>query len=205
MLFYICFALILFRPKLLLPLFIVFYLAAAAGREYFGGALLNFVGNPLILEFLGGCLIAILPRSRLMARLSAACAIAWGIMIIVTGYEAGAYEPSQWPDALWLRLFMWGTPAFLVIYSAVQVKLNSRVWSGLSYLGDASYSAYLAHDFILIFLAMIRGVASPLAATLLAIVFSWWIAVMVHEGIEKPLLKIFRTAKAPPVREFLSA
>jgi exopolysaccharide production protein ExoZ len=204
-LFYLCFAFTLFRPKLMVPLVIALYLAAAAAREFYGGALLQFVGSPLILEFLGGCLIAILPRSRGLMWLSATCVIGWSIMIIAKGYEAGAYQPVYSGDAVWLRVFMWGTPAFLLVYFLVQVRLTGRAWKRLSYFGDASYSAYLVHDFILILLVMVSGIAPPGVATLLAIIFCWWIAVVVHEGIEKPLLKIFRSAKAAPMRAFLNA
>jgi exopolysaccharide production protein ExoZ len=204
-LFYLCFAITLLRPKLLVPLAIALYVTAAAARELYGGALLQFVGNPLILEFLGGCLIAMLPRSRTLMWLSATCAIAWSIIIIANGYEAGAYQPVYSGDAVWLRVLMWGTPAFLLVYFLTQVRLTGGAWKRLSYLGDASYSAYLVHDFILILLVMVSGIAPPGVATLLAIIFCWWIAVLVHEGVEKPLLKIFRSSKAAPVREFLSA
>jgi exopolysaccharide production protein ExoZ len=204
-LFYVCFAFTLLRPKLLMPLAFLLYLAMAAGREFIGGPFLQFAGNPLILEFFGGCLIAILPKSRVLALLSAGCAFAWAIMIIVTDYEAGAYQPVYSGDAVWLRVFMWGTPAFLLVYFAAQIRLTSRLWNGLSYLGDASYSAYLVHDFILILLVLVRGVASPIVAVPLAIVFCWLIAVLVHEGLEKPLLKLFRPARAAPAKEFLTA
>lgn len=169
------------------------------------GALLQFVGSPLILEFLGGCLIAILPRSRTMAWLSAIFAIAWGTMIIATRYESVAYQPALAGDDLWLRVFMWGVPAFLLIYSAVQLRLTGRIWNAFSYLGDTSYFAYLAQDFILILLVMLRGITPPNVTASLAIIFCWWIAVRVHEGLEKPLLKLFRPRRVAPVREFLGA
>jgi exopolysaccharide production protein ExoZ len=205
MLFYVSFALTLYRPKLLMPVAIALYLAAAAGREIRGGPLLQFVGNPLILEFLGGCLIATLPKSRILAWLSAICAIVWAVVIIVSDYEAGAYQPIYSGDAVWLRLFMWGTPAFLLVYFAAQIRLTGRIWNGLSYLGDASYCAYLVHDFILILLVLVRGIAPPAVVASLAIVFCWSIAVLVHEGLEKPLLKLFRPARAAPAKEFLVA
>ena len=205
MLFYVCVALTLYWRNLLVPIAIALYLAAVASREIYGGPLFQFVGNPLILEFLSGCLIAMLPRSRILGGLSGLCAIAWAVMIIVTRYEAGAYQPVFSGDAVWLRLFMWGTPAFLLVYFAAQIQLTARIWKGLSFLGDASYSAYLVHDFILILLVLVRGIAPPAVVAPLAILFCWLIAVLVHERLEKPLLKLFRPARATPAKEFLTA
>jgi exopolysaccharide production protein ExoZ len=204
-LFYFCFVLVLFSPKRLAPLAIGLYLAAAVGREFFGGPLLQFVGNPLILEFLAGCLIAMLPRSRTMAWLSAICAIAWGAMIIATGYEAGAHQPVLSGDTVWFRILMWGVLAFLLIYSAVHVRLTGSIWNAFSYLGDASYSAYLAHEIVLIVFFMFHDIAPPKVTASLAIISCWCIAILVHEGLEKPLLKLIRPTTAAPIKEFLNA
>jgi exopolysaccharide production protein ExoZ len=205
LLFYTCFALVLLKPKQLALLAIGLYLAAAVGRELYGNALLQFVGNPLILEFLIGCLIATLPRSEPLAWLSATCALAWGVMIVATGYEAGAHQPVMSGDAVWLRILMWGVPAFLLVYFAVQIRLTGKIWNAFSYLGDASYSAYLAHEIVLIVFVLFHDIAPPKVTTALAIISCWCVAVVVHEYLEKPLLRFFRPSTAEPTKEFVSA
>jgi hypothetical protein len=61
------------------------------------------------------------------------------------------------------------------------------------------------HDFIPILLVTLPDIASPKVATTLAVNSSWCIAVLVHEGLEKPLLELFRPRTAARVKEFLGA
>ena len=204
-LFYLCFAFALLKPKQLVPVILGLYVTAAIGREILGSPLLQFVGNPLILEFLAGCLIAFLPRSRTLAWISGICAMAWGALIFATGYEAGAHQPVLSGDAIWLRVLMWGVFAFFVIYFSVQLRLKGTIWNMLSYFGDASYSAYLVHEIVLIVFILARGLAPSKTITFLAIISCWTVAVLVHEGLEKPLSRIFRRPMVAPTKEFLAA
>ncbi len=194
-LFYICFSAVLYSPKRGMPIAVGIYIAAVFGREVLGGPVLQFIGNPMILEFLAGCLIAVLPRSRTAALLSAASAVAWGVIIVATGYEAGAHQSPFSGDAIWFRVLMWGAPAAFLVYAAVQMRLAGRVCDVLAYLGDASFSAYLIHDFVRILLVLVHDLISPVIGVLLTIVVSWLLAVILYEGLERPLLKLFRRPK----------
>src|SRR5262249_29300508 len=111
-LFYACFALVLAAPRRLAPVAIGTYALAMAGREFFGGPVLGFLGNPLILEFLAGCIIVVLPKSRLTAGLSLTGMLIGYAAILITGYEAGAHQSVMEGDAIWVRLVMWGIPSF---------------------------------------------------------------------------------------------
>jgi peptidoglycan/LPS O-acetylase OafA/YrhL len=146
-----------------------------------------------------------LPRSPTMAWLSAICAIAWSATIIVTGYEPDAHQLGLSGDTIWFRVLVWGVLAFLLVYSAVQLRLTGRIWNAFSYLGDASYSAYLAHGFVMIVFVLLQDIAPPKTIASLAILSSWCFAILVHEGLEKRLLKLFRPTSAAPIKEFLNA
>jgi exopolysaccharide production protein ExoZ len=185
MLFYACAALTIWRPRM----FVVVLMAYAAALVTRTGPLLQFIGNPIILEFLFGVSLAHLPKWR-----PAALAIPLGLAIVVLGAILG------WPpygsqleflrgDQAWVRIATLGLPAALIVWGALQIDCRPGL---LTYLGDASYSLYLIHPLVLI---GIGGVLrwSPyrlpadltIAAEMLLCVLAAW---RIHEAVEKPVL-----------------
>ncbi len=202
MLFYAAAALVLIDRRWLWGL-LTLYLAAFALRPL--GPPLQFLGNPIILEFLAGAALTYLP----------ALSWAWlgipvGFLVLVLG---GIF---MWPphgdiisflegrEAL-IRLLVLGIPSVLIVFGTMQIRLSRGV---LSYLGDASYSLYLSHSTIMLIIAAgLRWAPFHVPADLvivggvtLSVVFGW----RCYELIEKPLLSFFRrtttfSVKSPDV------
>lgn len=194
-LFYAAFAAVLLEPRKGVIAALGTYTIAALGREAVGGPALQFIGNPLIVEFLAGCLIAVLPRSRVFGWASLAGALAGFLVIAVLHYDPGAPEAVLTGNAGWKRILIYGVPSALLIYAAVQATLGGMFCNALAYLGDASYSAYLTHEIALICLIWMKGLLSPAVAAPLMLVACWILAVVVHERLEKPLLSYFRRSR----------
>lgn len=105
--------------------------------------ILQMASNPIVLEFLLGCLVAILYRkgyrlNGLQAFILAAIAIFMlGNMLHHTAFE---------------RLLLWGVPAFMLIAAASFYqpgRLDFLMLRPFVRLGDISYSLYLSHFFCL--------------------------------------------------------
>ncbi|MDQ3074499.1 MAG: acyltransferase [Pseudomonadota bacterium] len=92
--------------------------------------LANFFGSTLILEFLGGILLARLPRRHGMAALAAAP------MLFVLLSSAGVD-----------RALAFGVPALLLVHGALcfERRFAARVFDPVMLLGAASFSIYLVH------------------------------------------------------------
>lgn len=199
MLFYSAVAAVLLRPRwgwgwiAMLGL----YAAASLARPLVGGPLLQFIGSPLIAEFLAGVLIARAPRSALAAWLAGAAAVAALGALAVSGYQGVATAPAFAGSGDWRRVLVYGGPAALLVYSAVQLDLRGRVWRALAYLGDASYAAYLVHVLVLVLVpaALMGPALAPAAAALFGL--SWLAAVGLHEGVEKPMQAALKRALLP--------
>jgi exopolysaccharide production protein ExoZ len=147
LLFYVSLALALVtRP--VVPL-IGFVLALAAG-QLGGGPLFDFVGNPMITEFLFGVVVARLPRdgryAPLLLIVAAACLTVAPLSMFPAEVAISA-KASVW------RAVFWGIPAALVLYAGLSLErlFSHRTFNPLVRLGDASYSIYLAHPLVIVF------------------------------------------------------
>lgn len=163
------------RPGWSLEFEILFYLAMAFGlavprlRRWlpaiwvacFAGALLThwpllqYLGNPMVVEFFAGVLIA---RSAFRSRWLGAAAI----VLAVAAYAWFAVRGTgNLEDTLSLfqmtnrwRWIEWGAPAVALVWGALQFEgiFQARAWGPLVYLGDASYSIYLSNFLTVLFL-----------------------------------------------------
>lgn len=116
-------------------------LVAALARS---SPLLDFIGNPMTLEFLLGVIVARLPRHRSFG------------MFIVVGVALFAMTPADigsakatllaLDSALW-RAMLWGLPAALIVWGALSLEglFEHRLFDMPVAIGDASYSIYLFH------------------------------------------------------------
>lgn len=150
---------------------------------------LAFWSQSIILEFLMGCLlgVAYLQGARLTPAVAVTVA-AVGVLGMVKfgGPESGA----NLPDAV-----RWGIPALLIVAAAGLARsATSRGMLWLAALGNASYSLYLVHPFVLrpmrIIWTHLVGGALPLtayvaAATALATI----VAILTYRFVERPLLR----------------
>jgi exopolysaccharide production protein ExoZ len=184
-LFYAATALVLWRPKLIWPLLAAF-LAAMAFRA---GTVMQFVGNPIILEFLLGVGLTRLPRWRgAVWLIPMGLAAAWFLGPL--GYPANLEISDFLSGAMaWNRVLCLGVPAAMVVWGTMQIEGRKGVFS---YLGDASYALYLVHlPFVLsiVWAACKFTSLPPDAIAILAVVASVLIGWRVHELFEKPILK----------------
>lgn len=112
--------------------------------------------NPLILEFLMGCAVALaLRRPALAAGTALRPAVGWsslalglaGLAAAVAWLAAGERPmPVDWP-----RVALFGVPSALVLLGCVALEptLGPRTPRPLVALGDASYSLYLGHVLVI--------------------------------------------------------
>jgi len=195
-LFYAAVALILWKRWLVAPLLALWATAAMVGSL----PVFQFLGNPIILEFLAGVALAFAPRWR---------PLAWALPIGVVLIVAGAV--LQWPptggapeflrgDEAWVRVLTLGLPALLVVAGTLQLKARPGV---LSYLGDASYALYLVHPLALLTIPVALKVSGlslpPDLIIVVGVALSVFAAWRVHEVIEKPILAFLRRRPAPAV------
>lgn len=182
-LFYLAFGLILWGRWLLWPLIggFVLLLLTRIGEPGL------YFGNPIILEFLAGVVLA-----RLRPFPPGVWLLPIGFALLVAGAmlnlppHGGTLDFMLGTEA-WSRVFILGLPATLIVYGALQITATAGPFS---LLGDASYSLYLTHPFIVKPLAAIGPALPPdlliVGMTALSVLFGW----RAYELAEKPLVAI---------------
>ena len=162
MAFYALFALAMFakpawRVMVALVLIALLYILGLLAPDTH---VLSFYGDPILFEFAAGCVLGwlVVDEKRLaaMARIPGWIYVAAGVALFVIN--------ENLPDLVNNRLVRWGLPAALIVLGIVVLDLTRpRARKGLLVaLGDASYSAYLLHLFVVIVVAQ---VLLPVAGT----------------------------------------
>jgi exopolysaccharide production protein ExoZ len=104
--------------------------------------------DPLMLEFCLGIVIAAAFKSRDVPNLRRPL-----LLFLVLGLVAAYFYAfhADWHGLPALRPLMIGVPCSLLVLAAVALEQSRRLpkWSPLVLLGDASYSLYLVHGFIM--------------------------------------------------------
>jgi exopolysaccharide production protein ExoZ len=197
MLFYVCMALTLWRSALLKPLLAAYTLALALAFAT-NLPLFCFIGNPIVLEFGMGLLIA---RARSVGPRYGALLVGLGIAGLLLSLARSGDQPLaaqifdlSAPD----RVLWWGIPAAMLVWGVLQFEpwLQGRVANKFAFLGDASYSIYLTHPLSLIVFKLLMP--WPLA---ILCAFVW--GGISHFYVEKPvatLLKRQKHQRLAPVR-----
>lgn len=190
MLFYVVFAIgiAIGAPRIRWCL-LVFLCIFAAGRVYTGSVALGFYAQSIIFEFIIGVGIA-------------AALLRWGPGPIGAGaalLAGGAvftfflgWDPTS--D----RLFPWGVGSAAMVLGVVWLErlIEGRRWARpLSFLGDASYSIYLSHTFVVpaCFVALKKlGILDPVAAFAIAAAAVIVAGAASYLWVEKPLIALFK-------------
>ena len=200
MLFYLVFALAIAlgapRVKFCLMVFLLIFLA---GRATPASVPLVFYAQSIVFEFiLGVCIAQAMSHYRTLAPTAG-----WLFLLAGTALMFGvSWDPST------ERIFMWGAGAALMVFGAVVLEpwtARAPLASRLSFLGDASYSIYLSHTFVVPagVLALKRfGVQDPLMIVLLVgagVIVSGSLS---YVWLERPMTTffkriLFRTPKPP--------
>jgi exopolysaccharide production protein ExoZ len=190
MLFYLSTALVLRDRRWLYALGALYALAFSL-RPY--GPVFQFLGNPLVLEFLFGVAIAFAPswRSGLLGvPFGFAALAAAGVLHIPP--QGGTLEFLTGQENLY-RVFVWGLPSALIVYGFMQIRARESIWT---HLGDASYSIYLFHEFAiapLLTLWLVFPIHPDLIVIIgmiAAVLLSW----RIHILVEVPILKAIPTS-----------
>jgi exopolysaccharide production protein ExoZ len=191
MLFYACAALVLADQRWI-PAIVGAFGIAVIFRPL--GPLFQFLGNPMILEFALGVLIAHLPSWRpgaLGIPLGAFWLLAAGLIGIAPTNDVMRLLSG---DDGFHRVLFFGIPSAMIVYGALQLKARQSVWT---YLGDASYSLYLSHTLILLPMVPLLGISVPIPPDLIilisisaSVIFAW----RIHELFEKPVMAWFKRA-----------
>ena len=109
----------------------------------------SFLGNPIALEFCFGFALGVaFTRGWISPRICRAPLLV-GVAGFVLGTSFGPRDGTAGlaPEA---RFLFWGLPAALLLMSAFSVsEVKGRVGKAVLALGDASYSIYLTHAFVM--------------------------------------------------------
>lgn len=159
--------------------------------------------SPLSIEFIAGALVGLYWRSLPsgLALPAVALGIAWMIAAGLLLLEVPGHGQSDG-----IRTIAFGLPATLVIAGMARMESDGKAVAPgfLVHLGDASYSLYLTHLFVLSIVARIGSgldVTGTVTGntTLLIIMFivCWIAALAVHKYVEKPLMNLGDRALQP--------
>jgi exopolysaccharide production protein ExoZ len=139
-----------------IPLMIVF------SRLLPPGAMRGFLTDPIALEFGFGFALAVaFTNGYLSPRIGR-----WGLLVGTAGLVLGTFfGPSIGTTGLApeIRFVFWGVPATVILTSALFVR-GGKTYAGrmLIVLGDASYSIYLTHAFVMTaYASVLKSYALP--------------------------------------------
>jgi exopolysaccharide production protein ExoZ len=185
MLFYVLLALSMWvsRHGFLLAAIITGSLAALDGRS--GYHAIDYYLNGRMLEFAAGLLVGLtLSRGIKVDRaLGSILLVSSLLLFMVNGGHPRANIGLSW-----------GVPALALVTGLLAFENAALIRSPLvQRLGDASYSIYLAHPFVLWFAQALVGEARHFATALLAVCISVAGGVLLNQYIEKPILGMLKS------------
>lgn len=175
MLFYagVALAMLTRKPRLIVGGALVLVVANLLGS----GSLIQFIGFPLIGEFLLGLLIGRIKPSR-----SATAVLMPLAVVALCLAPSREFVNAEGIPALISaqRMISWGLPAAAIVYSALAFESYfAGAWARLPvFLGDCSYSIYLTHYTVLFFTH--------------SIIICLAVGIAFHLGVERPLLGLRR-------------
>ena len=160
---------------------------------------LNFYASTLQLEFLFGMLLAVsIPQIQKLPRALAFLLAIAGFLILFLYHS---------PITVVWAGFLYGIPGLAVVASAVALEpsFGSRTPRWLLEIGDASYSIYLVHGFVLPAVCTLFARSGNHRALIfpLAIIVSLLVATIagdiVYRLIERPMMHWFRGRRRPAI------
>jgi exopolysaccharide production protein ExoZ len=196
MFFYLAFglALVFFKKWASLAASLLLLMAAVAGAIWQASSTIpRFYSNPIILEFaLGMAVFAVWSRYRSwFARppVAAALAVAVGCYTYLYLVESHVNRNS--------RLFLQGFPSVVIVLCLLAVEGRVRFPKWLLVVGDASYSLYLFHPYLIQLVdkkIVALSLLTPLSllASAAAILACFLLAVVSFRMVEKPSNEFLR-------------
>lgn len=208
MMFYVLFALSLWvapqRPQwvavpLLLALFGVGQLVP------FDSVPLRFWTAPIVIEFVFGILAYGIWRRGLLARLNPIIAVLLAVSALAVLVMVHPENPNT-------RVWQWGPPALIMFLATLSLEGRWRVPSLWLLIGNASYSLYLTHPYVIQafqkkVLPLDAFTPTKMALMVAAVLICCTIAVAFFKGVERPSNQWLRRKLLPPrgARERMTA
>jgi len=203
MFFYLLFALSLGLSKrpvhLLLPLLL--FLVGVSFFRTPGWSTPTILLDPILLEFVFGMVIALAVQAGRLLPAAPALILAAAMLLVLIASPylhlfALLASLCGTGNAGDFRPLVYGVPSALLLYAALSLENPARRWlAGLPLLiGDASYSIYLSHSFVIPPLGVAwekshwTGSASAYSLIATSLVVSTLVGIGVHWFIENPLL-----------------
>ena len=152
------------------------------------------LADPIVLEFVFGLIVgtAVLGRRYPLGN-------AGWFALLALGMTGLAVIPTH---GRWERVLVWGTAATCVIYASVATEQWTRRWipNVLVGIGEASYSLYLTHAFVLPVVGMIAfrskltGDVLGAFLVLASVTISVAVSLVVYSFVEMPVTRWLRAA-----------
>ena len=149
---------------------------------------------PLVLEFLAGMFLAWRVQNRQLWSTTAPnlilAVLALAVLLIV-------------PDTAVSRVIVWGIPAFVLVGTSINMesRIGKRIPALVLLIGDASYSIYLSHWFVMPVVRHIENmhrvaaVRSAASTIVLGVVLSTVVGIGCYWWIERPINRFFRVRR----------
>ena len=164
----------------------------------FGNYFFKFLFSPIIFEFLLGCLMAFL---LLNVRFKQSLSIFFlGAVTFLGAVLLDEFVFDSLSREGIVRVLIYGISSFLIILGIILIERQGNFKSNrmMTYFGDASYSIYLVHIPVILFLnkvfdflGLYGTLSYPIATSILALV-TLGSGCIFHNLIEKPLLSFLR-------------
>jgi exopolysaccharide production protein ExoZ len=212
--YFVFFLLLLLAPQRIVPWLLALWGIAVVGLKLWIGlsphAAINVLISPSVLEFLAGCLIFHLyRRSRLHPAAGIVIIVAaffWLAAILAYTSQAHPGQPTWIEDAPWLRIFLYGTFATLLLFGAIELERTTllRYFPLVASIGDWSYSIYLSHILVLELIArlvfrILPANSSILIITLISLPTTIVIGYLSYTYLERPLMtRLYKPTQRQP-------
>lgn len=203
MYFYLVFfVLMLILPEqfLFIGLLVWGVVIAIFGRT-FGSPTYNLVFNPLTVEFIIGCLLAVHYHKLKAVKLNGLVLVivaCLGMVAAILGY-VNFQAQTGFPPEGWWRVLYYGIPAVVIVFCITHAERNEVVLPNfLIQVGNASYSIYLSHLFTINVvgrlwqIVAVDSVVDNVFALLVAFGLVLLVGFLSYRLIEIPLLKLSR-------------
>ena len=171
------------RAGLVALLLAIAALATAGQWIPFAATPLAFWTDPIVLEFAFGVLVGVVARAGGRAGWPAA-------LVLALACAAAAMAPHASEGDM--RVLVRGVPAALLVFCALSIR---QVASPVLWVGDASYALYLIHPFPMRALRVLAThlplprPAAPLVYACVTLAVSVALAILLHRGVEQPILR----------------
>jgi exopolysaccharide production protein ExoZ len=212
MFFYAIFALVLLVPNRfrIIVTTLVFVSVVSFARLYSGtnySAEIGFYGDFQLFEFLFGMIIGQAYATRLPVMPTwAGCVVALaGFCCLLWGFPFLALTPASGPQVLLENAL----PAVAVVFGVLSLEnvLKKHPLRGMLFLGDASYSIYLSHIFLLGAARFVwvkaglnhESLILVLGFAVTGLLFTVAGGAAVHLGLEKPMLRVLQRIYRPRI------